>query len=399
MRIFKWLLFFVILIIIGFFIFRHFTKTPKDLQNPTITVQKGKILAIVRGRGEVVPAKTYKIISPLPGVVESVLKDEGEPVKEGELVLSIDKTECLAKLKQAEKEIQEYQNKIAELEDEIEIKRYEKEIREASLILDDAKREYEANGRLYERGGVSKEALQDAESSLEKARIALTLKEEELFSLKRKRKDGLALLLLQAKEASANYDWIKKQLSYTEIKSPISGIIIEKNPDIMQGFFVTQGAYLFTVTRNSYQIKGLIDEIEIEKINIGGKGVIRLDTHPYQPFSGVIKKISPKLITSEGKIGIRSFEVYLDINPPFKVTPKMQCSLEFKQVVSGVLKVNLEDVEEEDGSRYVYLMKGKKKIKTRIKTGFENESEAEVLSGLKEGDKIVKSPSFEIEKQ
>jgi HlyD family secretion protein len=245
---------------------------------------------------------------------------------------------------------------------------------------------------LYELKGLAKEALLKAESQFEKANLSLMLKEDELSSLKRKRENEFNLVSLQAKEAQANIDLIKKQISWARVKSPISGIIMEKNPDIAQGFSVTQGTFLFTVTSLSYQVKGFIDELEIGKVNIGQKGTIRLDAYPYQPFSAVIKKISPEPIVPEGKIGIRSFEVYLDINPPFKVTPKMQCSLELKKVISSVLKVNLEDVEEDNAKRYVYLMRNGKKIKQEIKTGFENETEAEVLSGLKEGDRLVKSP-------
>jgi HlyD family secretion protein len=397
MRIFKWLLFFTSLVIIGFFVFKAWTKTPKN-PDTTILVKKGKILAITRGRGEVMPDKTYKITSPISGIVESCLKDKGDYCERGDLLLSIDTAESLAKLNGAEKEILQCQNRFAELKDEIEILRCEKEIKESRLSCDEAKREYEANRELYELKGVAKEALLNAASQLEKANLSLILKEDELSSLKRKRENEFNLVLLQAKEAQASYDSIKKQISWAEVKSPISGIIMEKNPDIVQGFALTQGTHLFTITSLSYQVKGLIDELEIGKVNIGQKATIRLDAHPYQPFSAVIQKISPEPIVPEGKIGIRSFEVYLDINPPFKVTPKMQCSLELKKVISSVLKVNLEDVEEENAKRYVYLMKGSKKIKRQIKTGFENETEAEVLSGLKEGDKIIKSPSFEIEK-
>gem|GEM_PF-4207845 len=389
MRIFKLFLFLAILVIIGFFVFKHWTKTPKNLDT-TILVKKGKISVTIRGRGEVVPAKTYKITSPISGIVDSCLKDKGDVVKKGDLLLSIDTAEYLAKLKQAEKELLQSQNKLAQLKDEIEILRAEKEIKEARLAYNDAKREYEANCRLYELKGISREALLKAEEQLEKANLSLILKENELSSLKRNRENEFNLVSLALKEAQANIDWIKKQLNLAEIKSPISGIIMEKNPDVVKGFSVTQGTHLFTVTSLSYQVKGLIDELDIGKVDIGEKATIRLDAYPYQPITSIIKKISPEPIVPEGKIGIRSFEVYLDINPPFKVCPKMQCSLEFKKIIPSVLKVNLEDVIEENGKRYVYLMKNGKKIKREIKTGFESETEAEVLSGLVEGDRIVK---------
>lgn len=381
------LLSFIALVIIAPFIFKYLTKPPKNSYRTT-SVKKGKIIAITRARGEVIPLKTYKITSCVSGIIESVLKDEGDYVKKGELLLSIDKAEYLTKLKQAEKELLQLQNRFAELEDKREIKTCEKEIKEASLLYEDLKRQYETNLKLYELKAIPEEELLNKELELKKAKLSLELKKDELLGLKRKREDELNLLLYQEKEIKSNYNWIKKQINYTEIRSPTSGIIMEKNPDIIQGFSVQQGAHLFTIIPLLYQVKGFIDETDISKLDIKDKGIVRFDAYPYQPCIGIIKKISLKPFIPEGK-GIRRFEVYLDINPPFKIFPNMQCSLEFKKVLH-CLKVSIEDIEEKDGKRYVYLIKDKKKIKREIKTGFESETEVEVLEGLKEKDIIIK---------
>ncbi|MEW6609589.1 MAG: HlyD family efflux transporter periplasmic adaptor subunit [bacterium] len=148
-----------------------------------------------------------------------------------------------------------------------------------------------------------------------------------------------------------------------------------------------------------YKIKARIDEVEIGKIKVGQKAVVRIDAYPYQPQLATIKKIFPQPVLSE-KTGIRTFEIELEFDSKEtlnKITPKMQCSVEIKSIFKNVLKVQLEDVKEQEGKRYVFLVKDNKVKKQMIKTGLENEEEAEVLSGLQEGDKIIKNPSSEIQ--
>lgn len=381
---------FIVIIGAGVIIFRK-----KPSPNPFLisSVKRGSLKVIIKGRGEILPAKTYKIISLVSGVIDDIFVKEGDRVKEKELLLTIDKTELFAKLKEIEKNIILYCNKERELKEDLEVERLEKGLFEAKISFEDAKTEHEKLNRLYELKAISEQELLNSQSQLKKNEASLKLIEKELFSAKRKRIDEERLISSQLKEQEAYYNWIKKQISWTDVISPIEGIIVEKNPDLTPNYLVSQGTYLFTVASFSYKIKALIDEVDIGKVSIGDRGIIRIDAYPYQPIKGFIKKISPQPIISAERPGIRNFEVELEGSFNIKIAPKMQCSVEIEKVLNNVLKVDLEDVIEEEGKRYVFVIKEGKAKRRMIKTGIENENEVEVLSGIGENEMLIRAPS------
>ena len=133
-----------------------------------------------------------------------------------------------------------------------------------------------------------------------------------------------------------------------------------------------------------------ISEVDILKLRQGMPVDVSVDALPGKNFTGKVSLIAPQAETSYGGIKKFTVQVMLDKpDPAFRIgmTARVTAVLESRK---NVLKIPLSALFEEKGETFAYLYKeGEKPLKTSVKPGLRAETEAEVLSGLKEGDKLL----------
>ncbi len=103
----------------------------------------------------------------------------------------------------------------------------------------------------------------------------------------------------QAKSAEANVsaakarvDQARLNLSYTTIKSPIDGVVAQKN--VREGQYVQPGQPLFAaVPPNAEYIDANYKETQLAKIKVGDPASFTVDAYPGQTFYGTVSSISP----------------------------------------------------------------------------------------------------------
>jgi macrolide-specific efflux system membrane fusion protein len=148
-----------------------------------------------------------------------------------------------------------------------------------------------------------------------------------------------------------------------------------------QGELVRRGEAIAKIGSGEYIIKLFVSEDDITKINIGHPVVVNINTYPDQTFEAEITKIYPAFDETE--------QSYI-VEAVFKQLPQ--------KMFSGTqLQANIETGNRKDvlviptayisrGS-FVQLKYGGEK---KIETGSKNKEWTEVVSGLAEGDVIVK---------
>ena len=183
----------------------------------------------------------------------------------------------------------------------------------------------------------------------------------------------------------------KIKLSYTEIYSPIDGIVANitarKGETVVAGL---QVANLITILDPSkLEVRIYVDETDIGKVKVGQKVVYYTDAFPNKLFEGFISRIYPEPIVKENIV------YYLAI---VKVKPKYVKYLRpemtvYAKVITGVKKnvllVPNTALKFESGKQYVYKVEKDKPIKTFIKVGTMGEKYTEVIDGLREGDIVA----------
>jgi RND family efflux transporter MFP subunit len=199
-------------------------------------------------------------------------------------------------------------------------------------------------------------------------------------------------------QAQANLDAAKARLSKSIILSPISGVITNVNAKVGQTMQPGETA-ISVISFGQYDVESYVPEADIAKIKIGDVATTTLDAYGSDTFFDTsVIKIDPG-------------ETVIENVPTYKVTLKFASSSD-NRIKSGmtanldiltaqknnVLAVPSRSVYSIDVQKYVKLVDPKdltKNTETKVETGIRGvDGYIEIISGLKEGDKIVASPNI-----
>lgn len=201
-----------------------------------------------------------------------------------------------------------------------------------------------------------------------------------------------------------------RQLHETEIKSPIPGVVTKKllqEGELATGLsgFSSGTPILRIEDRRAMIVQLDINEIDVAKMKTGMVANITVDALPSENFKGVVTKIAPSskalgsgTQTSSSADSVVLYEVEIRIdNPGAKLRSGMsaKCSLEVARR-DKTLVLPIEYVQKVGQERFVYFpAKNPKDPKSQpekraVKTGLETGSQIEILSGVSEGDQVIK---------
>jgi len=174
------------------------------------------------------------------------------------------------------------------------------------------------------------------------------------------------------------------------VLSPVSGVVVKKN--ILQGSMVKSGSPLLRIAdMTKVWLDVSIYQNDLKWLKEGVKVEITVDELPNQQWQSVIKRVDPFIDPQSYTAGAR---LELD-NETGLLRPEMYASVLIKIDLGERLLIPESAVIFSGNKRIVFLDLGEGKLKpTTIKTGLQNDDYFEVISGLKEGDKVVSSGHF-----
>lgn len=223
----------------------------------------------------------------------------------------------------------------------------------------------------------------------------------------------------------------QERLEWTTIIAPMSGIVI--NLQIEEDEIVTSGRSAFSqspplmeiVDLSQMVVKTSINEVDMEKLKVGQPAEIQLRAYPDRTYRGEVREISP---SGQPRDNIIYFELLVAVlGSPQELRPGMTADVDIVVVErQNALILPIEAVKSERamtdkgvrtnapvGSRsgrkyYVMLVANGDKdattkndasegIKTYIEVGETNDTELEILSGLREGDRVLVQGSPPVE--
>lgn len=293
--------------------------------------------------------KYSRVSSPLQGRVVEVRARLGGRVKAGDVLLVVDSPE------------------IAQA--------YSKYVREDS-DLQYATRAHELAKDLYENKALALKDLKQAENELVKARAEFRLAKERLLSFR-----------IAPKELDKPLD--QQQItSRFEMKSPLSGIVVERTVTPGQSVTGDPDHVLFTVADlDVLQVVADVYEHDLALVREGQSAVVLVEAYPGVEF--------PAQVTSVGDVvdpATRAIKVRARVdNQAHKLKPEMFARLrldigESKQF----LIVPREAVLEVDGKQFVYVVEGEHRYRKReVKIAAISPEHTRVVEGLTQGERIV----------
>ena len=353
-------------------------------------VEKGDLAKSVVATGKVEPITKVEVKSKASGIVKKLLVEYGDRVKKGQLLAQLDKVEIEAGVEQSRAALQGAQANLKGAQADFERAKVDAESPDVPLL----KRSYDRAVQMAKDGVVSESALDDAERAYKLAVNKQNVARAQMTVLQAK----IAQSEAEVAHDQANLKQLEEQLNYTDIVSPIDGIILSRDVemgDAVSSILVLGSSATLVMTigdTSSVYVKGKVDESDIGRVYLGQPARIKVESFKDKTFNGVVTKISPMGVEKDN---VTTFEVRASINNPGgELRAEMTANAEIildehkgvLQVPEGAIiydkerkaAVQVPDPKGKDGQR-----------KVAINIGISNGAKTEVLSGLKEGDQVV----------
>jgi HlyD family secretion protein len=353
-------------------------------------VERGDLAKSVVATGKVTPITKVEVKSKASGIVKKLYVEYGDTVKKGQLLAQLDKVEIEAQVDQSRAALQAAEANLASSEADYERAKVDAEGPDVPLL----KRQYERSLEMAKDGVVSESALDDADRNYKMALNKQNVAKAQITVLKAK----IAQSQAEMARDKANLKQLEEQLSYTDIVSPIDGIVLSRDVEIgdaVSSILVLGSSATLVMTLGDISevyVKGKVDESDIGKVYLGQPARIKVESFKDKTFNGKVTKISPMGVEKDN---VTTFEVRVSINNPggelkAEMTANAEIILEehknVLQIPEGAIiydKDKKASVEVPDPR----AKDGKKKIAVNI--GISNGAKTELLSGLKEGDEVV----------
>ncbi|MDW5287345.1 efflux RND transporter periplasmic adaptor subunit [Formosa sp. PL04] len=352
------------------------------------------IIETVSATGKIQPEIEVKLSSEVSGEIIELPVREGQEIKKGDLLVKINPDIYQSSLNRSQATLQ---NAKAGLD-------------QAQASLKEAKASYERNKTLFDKGIISKADWDKAISGYE---VAEASKSSAYYNVQ---------------SAGATVNEANDNLNRTTIFSPMSGTISKLDAELGERVVGTQqmaGTEIMRVANlNNMEVEVDVNENDIVKVNIGDSTIVEVDAYLKKEFKGVVTEIANSAdgtLTSDQvtnfKVKVRILEEsYQDLvvgKPksfsPFR--PGMTATVDIitkkrKDIIgvpiSAIVIKNdtttskTETPKEISSStekfECVFVKDGELAKLRVVKTGIQDNSNIEIISGLKEGDLVIIGP-------
>jgi membrane fusion protein (multidrug efflux system) len=240
-------------------------------------------------------------IAPLvDGYVAEVLVDDNQPVQPGQVLVRIDPASIKARLAQAEANAQALRAGVAQVDDKAKLEQAmiaqkAAGVSSAQAMAKMANEDFDRYGALAKQGWVSTQRAQSvrtaqdqAAAAVEQAQATLAAERQAAQSLGSARAQTQA----QAAAALAAVDQARIDLSRTEIRSPVAGVVGAKGVRVGQ-YVRPGGALMSVVPLSEAYIVANFKETQVARLRIGQPVEIKADAFGGQAIQGRIDSFAP----------------------------------------------------------------------------------------------------------
>lgn len=365
----KYLIYGIALLIIVSVSYKLMNRDTGSMVYKTQKIENGDIMESITASGTINPLSTVSVGSQASGRIAEIYVDYNSVVKKGQLLALIDQENAKATVQQ----------------------------REAALDIAKAQVAVEENNIKYYKKALNR---------ISKLNASKYSTEKDLEAAERDYDNSVAQLALeqaQVKQAQASLNSAQTELSYTEIKAPVDGIVISKSVEVGQtvaASFETPEIFSVAEDLTKMQIEASVVEADIAKVKEGQQVRFTVDSYADDYFYGTVTQVRNEAITTSNVV---TYTVVIGIdNTNLKLKPGMTANVEIitaeeKNVMlvpNQALRFYIDDSDK--AKRYkdrgVWIIKNGRPERVTVKIGVSDDDNTQILeSSLKIGDEVIVS--------
>lgn len=270
----------LVIVIVAAVLYFMSRKKTEEVTIVTSKAQYGYIAKSVTATGTVQPVDTVSVGAQVSGVVKNIYADFNSVVKKGQLLAKIDPSILLAQAEQSKANLANSRS---------------------NLTFQQSN--YERQNQLFNLGAISKADYQLALNQYNSAKAAVD-------------------------NSVAQLKVINKNLSYTDIYSPIDGVVLNRNVSAGQTIASSFNApTLFVIAKDltKMQVRAAVDEADIGEVKSGQEVTFTVDAFPNDVFEGTVQEI---LLHAKVSANVVTYTTLINVeNEAMKLKPGMTASI------------------------------------------------------------------------
>lgn len=363
----------------------------KDKEQPLELItehpQYGYIATSVMATGTIQPVDTVTVGAQVSGTIKKIYTDFNSRVKKGQLLAQIDPSLLTAQVQQVTATLQQARSNLAYQESN-----------------------FNRQSQLYKAGAISKADLETAQNAYNAAQD-------------------------QVKGSGAQVSAAQRNLSFTNIYSPIDGTVLSRS--VSEGQTVASSfntPTLFSIAKDlsKMQVRAAVDEADIGNVRVGERASFTVDAFPNDVFNGTVQEVRLQPTVSANVV---TYVTIIDApNNDLKLKPGMTANiniytqeanhallipaaaLKYQPDAATEKKFNVQQTGTGNAGKkragmstrkkndtagpasdsvpdmnraFVWLRKDDSLIRRRIETGLTDDIHIEVIKGLSETDEVI----------
>ncbi len=374
----------LLLIIAAFLIIRYFyIRSGGTGEIETDIVRYGNVIDAVPAEGVVEPESEVLLLSPSSSVIKRIDNEVGSHVDAGQSIIVLDPAPIRESVDKMKDQLEVMENNLkktrlnarsikVDLDYNVQVKK---------LKITSLKSQLADEEQLLDVGGISP-------AKIDQTRQELTLAEKDLDMIREKNsiklkqleaeEEGLAMeIAMKEKELAIQEELLKRMV----VRAPSSGIILNINGNV--GEKVERDRLLVRMSDlSNFKVTAKIEEKYSEIVKTGRPVLVKIED---VELFGKIGNVSP--VISNKRV---EFDIFLDKSNHWKLRPNLSVDVfVIKEQADSVLCLKQGPALEKNHEQYIYVVDDNIAHFTKIRTGMAGSGMIEIISGLKEGDKVI----------
>ena len=361
----------IIIVFLGYFGYRvFFTKSISTPTYQTALAQKGTLVVNLSASGQVAATNSRTVTTTASGVVKKVYVKEGQQVRTGTPILSIDLdlngsqklAAAYSSLQSSQNSLKSAQDKVLSLQGDLVGAKNIFDNQYSMLSTDDPSYIQKHNAYLVALAGYDNQqnAIRQAQSSLESARLSYQMASSIVYAPISGTVSAISLfpgMILNPTSDSANS---------TNASNKIAIVKTGATP---------------AVTVN-------LTEIDVPKVKVGNKAMVSFDALPDKTFSGKVIAIDTAGSISSG---VANYPVTIQLDSGTEdILSNMSATVSIITNFKGdVIYIPVSALKTNSGTNTVQIMENKTPKLVTVEVGLRSDTSVEIISGINEGDEVI----------
>ena len=358
-------------------------------------VEKTTVQQTVAAEGILFPLQQSALVPKISAPVKQFYVKRGSRVRTGQLLAVLENRDLSAAAEENKGAYEQAQaayttTTAASLPEELQ--KAKADLENTSKALEAQQKVYSSREELFKQGALPRKELDQSAVDLTNARNQFELAQRHFNSLQAiGKQQELKSAAGQLTSAKGKYEGATVQLSYSEIRSPIDGVVTDR--PLYPGEMAAAGTALITVMDTSQVIaRAHIPQDQAQILKVGDPATIAVPGDD-KPVDGKVTVVSPALDPNSTTV-----EVWVQAkNPAQKLKPgtSVQLSMLAQTIPDALVVPATALLTGSDGGTTVMLVGADGRAHQQpVKTGVKQGDDVQILDGVKEGQKVVTAGAY-----